>query len=198
MKIKIDIIDISLLNSHRFNIRLKDFCTIYIKSRLKKLLVFLNLKSINLKLIVTKPKIFFDMLKIKFSNIVAFCTNEGIFVLPKEGIRLIDYLQILKHEIIHSILFNINNNIEYWISEGCATYFSGQLNSWKDIVRYNNLIKIKDLESHFGFSFQEYYYSGLYIKYLFEKHPKILFELIIGNVLVYDIENDALKYQINS
>lgn len=109
------------------------------------------------------------------------------------------YLSIVEHEIMHSILFfNKNSDLCEWIEEGVSYLFSTPprqlLKQFRTYSKTEKYVSIPYLESSFSNNIINYVFSAIYLSFLFEKHTSIFFELIVGNISVYDFECEAINF----
>lgn len=128
------------------------------------------------------------------SEVVAFCQQNKITIINLEDCSMskLKYLNILKHEIVHAVIYNNCKCNVQWINEGCAVYFSKQYDLRKEVTE--KIKSIKELEKNFIGDKSDYIISGIYIKYIFECCNGLFLPLISGKIDIYDIESDAIKY----
>lgn len=137
-------------------------------------------------------------LKLQQNNIecMAFVEGDAIYISSKIiDIPKVDAVQLIKHELVHLIFCQLGYISERWIMEGCAAFFSGQFIDFKEIKGDMCNIKIiKDLEKDFTYTYYDYLFSCIYIKYIYENYRDIFMKLIQGNIDVYEIEIEAINY----
>ena len=137
----------------------------------------------------------------EFSNIVglnkcrfmAVSDEKGIFCKPYDS-GLMEYFRILKHEIVHLLLLKNKNTLLDWIHEGCAVFFSNQIYILDKQVKQNKVLNIKYLAQNFLNNRECYFYSAIYIKFLYERHKNLFFKLLDNEIELQDFEIDAIEY----
>ena len=102
----------------------------------------------------------------------------------------------MHHEIIHAILYNINKNIDLWLSEGLATLLAR--NIIKDKVNKRNIIPLNKLKKYFKFNIDYYYSAMLYIKYLYVTKKEILKELLLSNIDVKITKKEVVSFLLTN
>lgn len=98
-----------------------------------------------------------------------------------------DYDQVIFHEEVHGITFNIYGQLPEYITEGIATYLDGSYK--KDIkflldnyIHKNIIPSMDELEYEFGkHEYDSYDYAYLIVSYLIETLGKKEFLSLIGN-----------------
>ncbi len=183
------------------NIAIKYF-TKHIKKRinnfcLKTCEIFKLPNNVDITIIMLDEHKFIDKLKIKHTKASALCEGKKIYINAGDISRK-DFIEVLYHEIVHCLLNEVYGLQEYWVSEGCAIYFSGQLGGLLRTAEFDKLeinkYSIKCLENNFDFSFMDYLLSGIYIKYIYETQNEVFYLLISGKIKVYDFEKDAISF----
>ena len=157
-----------------------------------------NLIKVKINLHIIKRNDFFSKTNINDMNVCGMTEKNHIYLVEfdETNLKIDEYVMLFKHELIHALLNSFYPNLKFWIAEGCAVFFSGQLNILfnKKLFSKDKLIKIEKLEKEFCFSNDEYICSGIYIKFLYEKHSVLFEKMIRGKIKIYDFEKIAWNY----
>lgn len=155
-------------------------------------------KEISIKIIVITRKKFIKSLDENFNNYAIMFMEDGNIYINQDSFKNFDleFCKILHHEIIHAILYNINKNIDLWLSEGLATLLAR--NIIKDKVNKRNIIPLNKLKKYFKFNIDYYYSAMLYIKYLYVTQKEILKELILSNMDVKITKKELVSFLLTN
>ena len=125
------------------------------------------------------------------------------FKLSKDS-RIPKYDNVIFHELVHAINYQIYGSQYEWITEGIATYLDGTYKKGKKWLIENYISKypipsIYELEHEFGHhEYDSYDYAYLMISYLIETLGKTKFLQVIKNINeVNGIKNNLIIDAIN-
>lgn len=116
--------------------------------------------------------------------------NRGekvLIVSPSARVKGNDHDNILgasEHELVHTINYQINPELSYWLDNGIATYLSGQI-PWEGFARTTAIPRFSDLKSENQIKFGKiggYQFSYTYIEYIDKTYGwKTVLQLAQGN-----------------
>ena len=116
----------------------------------------------------------------------------------------VEYDNVIFHELVHAINYQIYGSQYEWITEGIATYLDGTYKKGKKWLIENYISKypipsIYELEHEFGHhEYDSYDYAYLMISYLIETLGKTKFLQVIKNINeVNEIKNNLIIDAIN-
>lgn len=187
---QVEIRDCNRLNSDNLNhvvkLVLERFCS--------KLLHALKVKlEENVIIEVLSECQLLDKLSISDRGFTAFCDRKGITCKSYKK-NFLDYIRILKHELVHFVLlrnFACNTN---WVQEGCAVYFTNQIKRFNLKIESVDEISVTELNERFQHNVEHYLVSGIYIKYLYEVQKDLFFKLLNNEIEISEFEDDAMRY----
>lgn len=115
-----------------------------------------------------------------------------------------EYENVIFHELIHAIQFNIYGTQPEWLTEGIAKYLDGTYKKgikWllDNYICKNRIPTMQELESEFGkCEYDSYDYAYLMVSYLIDKFGKKEFLRIIANKdELENISNNLIEDSIN-
>ena len=170
-------------------------CTIYIYNSKKDLIEDLNKRGIG-----------------KFPDYMYACfkdeDNSLNFYEPPEESKddwtKEEYKDVIFHELIHAIQYNLYGTKPEWLCEGIAKYLDG---TYKKGIKYllenyiinNQVPKFEELQDEFGYhDYDSYDYAYLMVSYLIETLGKKAFlALLSDNEQINNIDKDIIQKSIN-
>lgn len=115
-----------------------------------------------------------------------------------------EYENVIFHELIHCIQFNLFGTTPEWINEGIAKYLDGTYSKgikWllENYINNNSIPKQEEIENEFGMhEYDSYDYAYLMVSFLIEKLGKENFvELLKDKNKLISIKNNLLNKAIN-
>lgn len=92
-----------------------------------------------------------------------------------------NFLNLINHEFVHVLTNQVNSNIDLWLGEGLACYYSN-----KKMFKHEKEIEpFERLKHSFDFSLKHYYSAYKYVEFLMISDKSIVNQLLNGTI---DIE----------
>ena len=115
-----------------------------------------------------------------------------------------EYENVIFHELIHAIQFNIYGTQPEWLTEGVAKYLDGTYKNgmkwlFENYIHQNRIPTMYELENEFGeHEYDSYDYAYIMVNYLIDNFGKEEFLRIIGNKKELDnISQNLIMDSIN-
>lgn len=115
-----------------------------------------------------------------------------------------EYRNVIFHELIHAIQFNLFGTTKEWLNEGIAKYLDGTYSKgikWllENYINKNSIPKQSEIENEFGFhNYDSYCYAFIMVSFLIEVLGKDSFiELIKDSNKLNSVKDGLLIKAIN-